>query len=368
MNILFIDTEYTWRGGENQLLLLLDGLKEKNTQTHLVVPPSSAAYKRLSGSKLAKMYPINMKGASILIAIFKIAQYCRQNSIEIINTQTSHAHTIALAVKHLYPQVKLVVHRRVDYAPSKNIFSSYKYLSKKVDQYIGISNAISTILTQYGIEPHRVATVRSAVKEKSYESSDDSSAKIRLCQELHLDPKLPLIANVAYLTPQKGHETLLRGLGVLTERNINYNCIIAGDGPLRSKMERLAKELNISKNTHFLGIRNDPLFILQAADILAMPSNDEGLGTTILDALHADCCVVATRVGGIPEMIIHQETGLLSEKQDGKAHGDNLARVIEDQELARKLAVAGKQYVSKEFSVTKMVDGNFKIFQSLTKY
>lgn len=369
MNILFIDTELTWRGGENQLLLLLEQLKaEKDIKSYLAVPPQSEAYKRFTKNGLAQLLPVEMRGIKIIPAIFKLVRFCKKQKIEIINTQTSQGHQLGIFIKMFLPDISLLVHRRVDFIPKDNWIGRFKYLNKRVDHYIAISNAIGQILIDYGIPKEKISTVRSAVCPKKFQSINGSEARKKICTELDIDINTTLIASVAYLTPQKGHETLLRGLKVLKNKGANFKCIIAGDGELRESHEKLKEDLGLNDFVKFLGIRKDAYQILKAADILAMPSNYEGLGTTILDALHCDCCVVATEVGGIPEMIKDGKTGLLSKKGDGNGHGLNLLKVVEDKNLRETLAENGKRFIKEEFNVRNMADGNIKIFRKFSGY
>jgi glycosyltransferase involved in cell wall biosynthesis len=99
--------------------------------------------------------------------------------------------------------------------------------------------------------------------------------------------------------------------------------------------------------------------------VLAIPSNFEGLGTVILEATHAGCAVAGTRVGGIPEVIKHGETGLLSEVGDAEGHAANLAQLIADPALRERLNAAARALVAREFSVGAMVGGNLAVYKEL---
>ena len=190
-------------------------------------------------------------------------------------------------------------------------------------------------------------------------------ARKTLAEDLDFDPSLPLIVNVAYHTPQKGMETLVSGLAHLKDKSLDFICLLAGDGELSIELKKTVKELGIDKQVRFLGIRKDVPTLLAAADIFALPSNFEGLGTSILDALHSGCAVAASDVGGIPEMIIHEQSGLLSPAGDGRSHGENLERLIRDPELRQRLADQGRQKALSDFSIHSMVEGNLKLYQRL---
>ena len=144
--------------------------------------------------------------------------------------------------------------------------------------------------------------------------------------------------------------------------------MLAGDGELHEEFKSLAQELSVdSQRLIFLGLRQDVPNLLCAADLLAFPSNFEGLGTSVLDAIHGGCAVAATKVGGIPEMIHHGETGLLSEVGDANGHCQNLNQLLDSQDLQKDLANAAKALIDREFSVESMVRGNLQVYQSALK-
>lgn len=366
MKVLHIDTEMSWRGGENQIRLLLEHAQDKGVEWHLAAPVGSQAILRME--RFAKTCAVPMKGLAQLSAARSLADYCRREKIDLIDCQTSRAHQLGLLIKYLVPGVKLVVHRRVDFAPGASIFNRFKYINQKIDRYVAISQAIGDILIDYGVPREKIAVVRSAVDSSPFQGHDRNAARAKLEKELGLDlpASTPIIGNVAYLTEQKGHETLVRALGKLEERNIPFFAFIAGDGELRAKNEALAKELKIEAKLRFLGIRQDVPELLAASDIFAMSSNDEGLGTSLLDAAHSGACLVATSVGGIPEIILHRQTGLLSPARDGSAFANNLAEVILDPNLRQTLAKAAREHVERLFSLSSMVEGNLKIYRQLT--
>ncbi|RYZ62733.1 MAG: glycosyltransferase family 1 protein [Proteobacteria bacterium] len=264
--------------------------------------------------------------------------------------------------------MKLVVHRRVDYPPGGSWLNRFKYINQRIDRYIAISQAIGDILIDYGVPKESISIVRSAVDPSPFEGLDRAKAREKLLAELGvtLPASTPIIGNLAYITEQKGHETLVRALGILKAQGLPFFAFIAGDGELRQMNETLASTLNLEANLKFLGIRKDVPELLAATDIFALSSNDEGLGTSLLDATHSGCCLVATSVGGIPEIITHKQTGLLSAAKDHKAFAINLTQALQSQALRETLANNAKAHVRKRFSLEQMVEGNLEIYRQLT--
>ncbi len=365
LKVLHIDTEMSWRGGENQIRLLLESAQNQGIDWYLAAPPGSEAILRMS--HLAKPIPVAMKGLGQISAARHIAKHCVAEGIQLIDCQSSRAHQLGLMIKLMVPSIKLVVHRRVDYAPGSSVLNRLKYTSKLIDRYVAISQAIADILIDYGISQEKISVVRSAVDPSPFQKSSRAAARAKFLSERGLDLKesTPIIANVAYITEQKGHETLIRALGYLKESGQDFCAFIAGDGDLRGRCEALAKELQLEKHLYFLGIRKDVPDLLAASDIFALSSNDEGLGTSLLDATYSGCALVATAVGGIPEIVLNTQTGFVSPAKDAKAFSSNLQTLCQDPNLRLRLAANAREHVLKLFSLEQMVLGNLTIYHQL---
>ena len=364
MHILHIDTEKTWRGGENQVRLLVEGLKQKGISTSIATPPKSALAKKLSSSQ--KIFEVPMRGGVDLVAAYKIADFCKKNKVTIIDCQSSNAHSIGLLCKKFFlPQIKIVVHRRVDFIPQSGLFNKYKYLNKNVDCYVAISHAIEQILVEFGIEKGRVKNVPSAVDRRIYDHINKSQERKKWLDRLRLDSKTVLIGQAAAMTHQKGYETLLESLRLLKNQNLKFHCAIAGDGELKNSLVHLTEKLQLQNEITFLGWIDDIPSFLSSLDIFAMPSRFEGLGTVALEAVYAGCCLVTTNVGGLREIVIDQETGLQSPLDCAKAFCDNLSLSIRNENLRSKLNERAKIHCEEKFSLENMINGNYQIYQNL---
>ncbi len=362
--VLHIDTERTWRGGENQVGMLLTHPASRDWEWHLAAPPDSEIARRLAPH--AHVVHARMRGARMLSAARVIARYVRAHDIPVIDCQSSRAHGLALLVRLLVPRARIVVHRRVDYPPSPTFFSRRKYLSARVDRYVCISDAIAHVLETYGVERSRIATVHSAVNPAPFTGLDRSALRARFLREWELADDTVIIGNVAYITVQKGHDTLVRSLAELRKTGANFFCYVAGSGALEDDVRREAAALGLSdRELRFLGVRADVPDLLGATDIFFLPSNDEGLGTSLLDAAYAGCALVASNVGGIPEVVIDGRTGLLAARRDPAGFARQLARCVEDRALRDALVKAARAHADAHFSWDAMVRGNLRVYEDL---
>jgi glycosyltransferase involved in cell wall biosynthesis len=147
----------------------------------------------------------------------------------------------------------------------------------------------------------------------------------------------------------------------------DVHAVFAGEGDLRDALGRRARALGIAPRIHLMGHRDDVPRILRSVDVFCLPSRQEGLGTSVLDAMAAGTPVVATRGGGIPEMVEEGRSGLLVPRGEPIPLGDTLARVLADEALRRRLIQGGRARV-REFSVDRMVEGTLEVYGQVTAF
>lgn len=363
MRILHLDTEKTWRGGENQMRFLIQGLGEKGVEQWAAAPSTSIAYleKRWNCPTwaLASGHPLDVRNW------YQIHLLIQKHHIQLIDAHSAKAHNLALSVAQFHPDLKVIVHRRVDNPIKKQFFTRKKYLNPRVNHFVAISDAIAQMLRDYGVPSEKVSVVKSAVSAEIYQSINRTEVRRALCQRLHLSTQTTLIGNASALSPQKGYETLLRAVAEMPSHFSKFKVLIAGDGELKSDLEKMSSELGLNDQVYFLGfLKNVPEF-LSCLDILAIPSNNEGLGTVILDAILAGCCPVGSRVGGIPEIIIPDRTGLLIEPADHQKLAQHLVNLIQNPTLRETLVSGAKQHVKNNFSLQAMVEGNHQVYKKV---
>ena len=298
---------------------------------------------------------------------WQLAKLCRRQGIEIIDAQSSRAHSLGLWIKRFLPTVVLVVHRRVDFAPKDTWRVRRKYQSNLVDGYVAISKAIESILIGAGIDPSKVFEVRSAIDGSPYQTINKSAAKAKLTRSLGLDGDTPLIGNASAMTYQKDYPALLQALAILKKQGFRFHCVIAGDGPLRTELEKLREQLELDYHVSFLGFVDEVPLFLQALDIFCLSSRTEGLGTVLLEAGLARCATVATATGGIPEVIDGTKTGLLAKPEDPASLAKELQTLLLDKDLRNTLGRQLADHVNKHFSLDAMVDGNVQVYHMLIK-
>ncbi len=364
MKIAHLNTEKTFRGGERQVIFLMEGLVANNIDNYLICNTDAKIKERaINFMDANKIFEVSMNGEFDLIAVLKIRKFLKQNQIDIVHCHTSHAHTLGyFAAMGL--DTKVLISRRVDFSIHRSgirFLSSVKY-NKMCDRIISISDTIKEILINDGVKSEKIIPVHSGVEPFPIIEYEKYKP---LMEQFKIPENVVKIVNVAALEHHKGQHYLLNAFAEVLKKEKNIVLIIVGDGKLRDKLKMLAKELRIDKNVIFTGFRNDVPMFVNMADIFVMASLDEGLCTSILDALTLNKVVVATNAGGIPEIIKDEKTGILVEKGNVNALAQGLIKAVKNLEFYKDKFKNGKQFIMDNFSVEKMVEGNIKVYKEM---
>jgi glycosyltransferase involved in cell wall biosynthesis len=200
-----------------------------------------------------------------------------------------------------------------------------------------------------GVNPGRIEALRNGIQDR--EAGD--GARIR--EELQIAPDESVVGSVGLLREEKAFEVLIAAVGELVARGRAVRLVLVGDGPEREKLEGVIRELGLDKAVTITGIRMDVPDLLAAMDVGVCSSDWEGGPLSILEYMQAGVPVVATDVGGIPEMITDGVTGRLVPRRDPKAMADAIAGLLDDPEGARDLAAAGAERQRADYRLETMV-------------
>jgi glycosyltransferase involved in cell wall biosynthesis len=361
MKILHINTERTWRGGEQQTLYLLRSLIERGIGCHLVSQAESPmAQKALEAG--VEVFPIAMHGEADLPASLRIRKLITTYNYDIVHSHTSHAHSLAYFASVGCKVCRLVT-RRVDFSIFRHRFlrlSGLKYRFM-ADHYIAISHKIKEVMVNDGIAAERISVVHSGIDLQRFSGISGD----HLLSEFKLKPDERVVINVAHLAGHKGQKFLVRAIPHVLAVFPKVRFFIIGRGELMSELQTLATSLRINRALTFTGFRNDVGAFYNIADLFVMSSVEEGLGTAVLDALACGKPVVATAAGGLPEIIDDGKTGRLVAPADPAALAEGIVELLSRKELADAMAAAGRARVQRLFSIDTMADKNLEVYQAI---
>ncbi len=355
---LHIDTARTWRGGQNQVLTTLMGLRAMGHRTLLVA--HSEGELRQRAAEGLDLVPLAPKTEMDLTAAWRLSRLIKQLKPDIVHAHDPHGvamAALALSMSTQLAKPPLVAARRVDFHLRGSSLSRWKY--RQVDCFICASEAIRQLLIGDGVPPGRAVTVHEGIDIERVERTEPA----QLHGEFWLPHHAPLIGNVAALVPHKGQRHLIEAARVVLPQAPDARFIIAGEGELRPALERQIKDYHLEKHVLLAGFRPDVLSLHKAFDIFAMSSITEGLGTSLLDAMAAGKPIVATRAGGIPEVVVDGETGLLVPPRDHEAMADAIVQLLKDEILRRQMGDAGRARARALFSAERMVQNTLQVYQ-----
>jgi glycosyltransferase involved in cell wall biosynthesis len=179
---------------------------------------------------------------------------------------------------------------------------------------------------------------------------------------LGLRPEARIVANVAALVPHKDHATLVAAAQSLAPRFPDVHWVVAGEGELRTSLQQRVSDAGLRGNVHLVGHIDDPVRLIADADLFVMSSRQEGLGTSVLDAMALGIPVASTRAGGLPEML-GNGAGLLVSVGDGLALAEAVARLLEDSALRAQLSERARREVLR-FTDARMADELAPVYRS----
>jgi L-malate glycosyltransferase len=357
---LHLDTGRTWRGGQNQALLTVLGLRGLGHRAVLVAHPQGVLFRRArEGPDLVPLAPRN---AIDLSAAWRLSRMIREYTPDVVHAQDAHAASmaaLALSFGAPVPRPMLVVSRRVDFHLQRHSFSRWVY--RQVDGFVAASGAIRDILVQDGIPRERIFVVHDGidVQRVAHMPAQD------LHQELWLPHGVPVVVNIAALVDHKGQKHLVDAMSRVRREVLDAHAVIFGEGELRGALERQVRDLNLDKHVLLPGFREDVLSLAKTADLFVMSSLTEGLGSTLLDAMAMGLAVVGTRTGGVPEAVVDGETGLLVRPGDAAALAEAIVRLLKDAPLRARMGEAGRQRVAAHFDVEHLVAGTLAAYRRI---
>lgn len=355
---LHIDTARTWRGGQNQVLLTVLGLRALGHRTMLVANPTGELRRRAREG--LDLLPLAPKTEMDLGAAWRLSRALKQLKPDIVHAHDPHGVAmagLALSMSTQLAKPPLIASRRVDFHLRGGRMSRWKY--RQVDCFICASEAIRQMLVADGVPEVRTVTVHEGIDLSRVEAAPPA----KLHEELFLPHGAPIVGNVAALVPHKGQRHLVEAAALVVRHVPDARFVIAGEGELRPSLERLIKEHRLEKHVFLAGFRPDVLSLHKAFDIFVMSSVTEGLGTSLLDAMAASKPIVATSTGGIPEVVVHESTGLLVPPRDHDAMAAAIVRLLKDPALARRLGSAGFARARQQFSAVRMLKETLRVYE-----
>jgi glycosyltransferase involved in cell wall biosynthesis len=361
LNILHISTPLSWRGGEQQIAYLAEGLREKGHE-QIFLCAQGGEMEIFCYENDFTCFPFQPSLLQLQSNISFLRRICRNYEIDLIHVHDSKGHTQAFAAALMGNRIPLVVSRRVDFPMGKSWLSRKKYNHPSVKKIICVSGKIKEI-TGAGILNKEVLTV--VYDGVSVEAPADEII-VDLHQEFNIPEDYRIVGNIAALAPHKDYFTFTDTAARMLQMNPKIKFLAVGEGPQRRDIEAYIKSKNMQEHIILTGFRNDAKAIMAGLDLLLFTSETEGLGSSILDAYVRKIPVVATAAGGVPEIAVNGKTALLAPVKDAEKLSALALQVLEDKELRNELCLEAAEFV-KQFDISRMVEGTLEVYKEIVR-
>jgi L-malate glycosyltransferase len=360
VKVLQLSSEKYFRGGERQIAYLISEL-EKLGVSNIVAGRKHSEFTKYCLKHRIKLYELPFRNSFDIRSALAIKKICSEEKIDLVHAHSAKSHAIAVTSALLGNRTPLVLSRRVAFLPKDNWLTRFKYNHSSIKKIVCVSHKITDIMRSYVAAPDKCVTVHSGVDLEKFKHVGKG---IDLRQEFNIAESALVIANTAALEREKDYFTFIRTIKELVSNGLEVKGLIIGAGTMKEELKQFVYSLNLDPHIIFTGFRSDVQQILPSVDVFLFTSEDEGLGTSVLDAFAAEVPVVSTNAGGLPEMVIHMKSGLIAPVKDFKQLSENIQRLHKDANLKSTLIKGALEHL-KEFTKEKTAARTFNVYREV---
>src|SRR5467141_5081062 len=358
MNVLYVDLEREWRGGQSQALLALRGLRERGHEVELLAARDSPLANRAAEAGV-KVHQVPRFGLRVWAARAMRSLIAR-GRFEVVHLNEPHALTAAwLAGTH--KRLPLLLSRRIGFPLQKNAVSQARY--RAVERFLANSKDVAQSLVDSGIAAERISIVNEGVEIFPLRTPEQRS---NARKHWGVRENEFLLGCVSVFVPEKGQRHLIEALALVRACHPEVRLLLAGDGACRAELQALTKRLGQSEAVLFSGFVKDVAQVYAALDAFVFHSEFEGLGTALQAAMAAGLPCISTKRGALGEVVDGERTALVV-APNGKEFAVAMLRLINDEGLQTKLSKAGRREVQQRFSTGGMVENTIHVYEDVLK-
>lgn len=366
--LLYTDTSQIG-GAELQMFLLAKFLNKEKITPLLACSNSPKLDEWCSKfqNENIRVIRLNVKGKHDPKHYTQLRKIIREDGIDILHAHVWNPASCRYAYMQKIPVIT-TEHDPFAINSIKNLFK--KYAIKKTKRIITVSKNNADLLKKlYPNQSKKIEVIPNGLDLTWWDSqllrfNEHDIEEVKRKTFNAMEDTL-IITSIAELHSRKGLKYLISTMPKITEKYPNVKLVIIGDGKEKDALQRLINRLKISNHVELLGRKKEIPKLLKASNIFVLPSNREAFGMVNLEAMATPLPIVATKVGGIPEIIKHNKTGILVEAKNTKSIRQALEKLIASESLREKMALAGRKHLEKTFSALKMAQQYEKIYTKL---
>lgn len=349
MRILHTEWSDGWGGQERRILAEMCGMAARGHWVALATRPQARLVEKARQAGLP-VFTFPFRGKLDPVTLVGLMRLIGRERVDIVNTHSGLDSWVGGLAARL-AGARLLRTRHLNYPLHRSWHNFIHYLPQRI---IACGEVMRRdLIERDGFPPQQLASIPTGIDFQTFRprhSRQETRAALGLAEESWV------ILMVGVIRQVKRHEIALEALAALGGRVPNLVLLLAGDGPREENVRRYAEELGVADRVRFLGHRDDVPDLLAAADCFILTSRSEGVPQAVTQALGSGLPVVATAVGGVPELVQDGVTGLLVPAENPAAVADALARVATEPGLAARLAAGGQAHAQVHFSLQAMID------------
>lgn len=299
----------------------------------------------------------------------RLAGFCRRHRVDLIHAHLCGPYRHAGVARLFGLSCPILVTEHGREFPDSTTWrrrAANRLLLRRHDRFIGVGHFLREALEiNEGIPPSRIEVIHNGRDLARYSTTPE--AQIAARRQLRFADETFVLMQVARLSRIKDHLTALRVIAILATRYPTIRHVIVGDGPERPAIESALRDLTLQEHVIMLGPRDDVSRLLPAADVFLLTSLSEAIPLTLIEAMAAEIPCVASRVGGIPEVIAEGETGLLAEPGNAESFADSIEHLIVDEETRLRMASRSRQRAEQFFGRERMQQAYYDLYRQMLK-
>ncbi len=294
-----------------------------------------------------------------IASIAKLTRFLKENKFDVVNTHSGVDSWIGgIAAK--FSAAPLLIRTRHLNIPLKR--SPLNFVHYLPDMYITCGeNMRNNLINNCGFPEKKVVSIPTGVNADFF--SEAKKPELKLKYGIGRDSQV--ITYVGIFRAVKGHEVTLKAVRSVINSFPNAKFFLVGDGPDKKLLEDMAKTLGVSDNVIFPGFIDNVSEIYSFSDVSILSSWSEGLPQSMLQAMASGVPIVASNVGGVPEVVTHEKTGLLIEAGDHQALAENIIRILSSPDLASEMSARARNLMVNEHSANNMIDKTEELYRTL---
>ncbi|MFN2398031.1 MAG: glycosyltransferase family 4 protein [Gemmatimonadaceae bacterium] len=365
LSVIHVDTERSWRGGEQQVLWLAEALAAIGIRSLIAARQGSALAQRATAAGI-QVVACDPAGELAPLSALRLRGVVKRERIDIVHAHTAHA--VALAAMATLNggharagAAKMVVTRHVEFPPRGNFATMWKY--GRAHAVIAVSAAVRESLLASRVVRVPVDIIPAGIDL----SRDVRPASAASLASLGVPLGAPVVVMAAALTAEKDPVTFVRAAYLARRRVPALHAILLGEGSERAAVEQALREQRTRDSDdgadwfHLAGFREDAVEIMAAANVVASSSVKEGFGLSLLEAMASGKPVVATATGGVVDLVENGRSGLLVAPADAERLGDAIAAILTDNGLGARLRDGATRRAT-EFSMERVAERTARVY------